>query len=195
MLNVQIPKGSCATGRLLQSQDSSRSCAMCRRSLHFTDLEMYPLDDALERVLDMWRGGCMANSTGSELDASTLQVALKLLATPGTASYHNFTYVSRIVVQVFQEQLQQQNSVVSQARAATHGARTCSVPAQYSFPSQLLFSLQHGSNTHLEIQQASAVTHACTGSWSCCEVSEGSKQCCITRCIALLVSLLSQVSD
>ena len=67
---------------------------MCRRPLHFTDLEMYPLDDALETVLDMWRGGRLADTICYALDASTLQVALKLLATPGTASYHNTTYDS-----------------------------------------------------------------------------------------------------
>ena len=116
-------EGSRVTGRLLQSCDSSRRCAMCRQSLHFTDLEMYPIDVALETALDMWRGGRLADTTGSAVDASTSQVAFKLLATPGTASY---TYDSmRNCVQVFQEQLQQQYNIVSQARAAPHGARTC----------------------------------------------------------------------
>ena len=42
---------------------------MCRRSLHFTDLEMYPLNLALEDVLHAGRGRCL-----SESDASTLGI-------------------------------------------------------------------------------------------------------------------------
>ena len=59
------------TGRLLQFRASSRKCAMCRRALHFTDLEMYPLNHAREAVLDIF-----AEPTGSEADALSIQVAV-----------------------------------------------------------------------------------------------------------------------
>lgn len=73
----------CATGVLLQLADASRSCATCRQSLGSTDLESYPRNYALEAVLDE-RDRRFADTTGSELDPSTLRLNEEVLGEGGT---------------------------------------------------------------------------------------------------------------
>lgn len=114
---------------------------MCRRPLHFTDLEMYPLNHALEDVL---RGRCF-----SEADAtiSGIQVAVDV---PAIQSYVicccQLPFAKmELFLQAFQEQ--QQNFNTGQAGAAYPGVwqflvgmfdsvsfvqrlHTCSVAAQ-----------------------------------------------------------------
>ena len=72
----------CATGVLLQLPAASRSCATCRRFLDSTDLESYPRNYALEAALDE-RARRVADTTGSELDPSTLRITEEVLGERG----------------------------------------------------------------------------------------------------------------
>lgn len=56
---------------------------MCRRFLYSTDLESYPRNYALEAALDE-RDRRFADTTGSELDPSTLRITEEVLGEGGT---------------------------------------------------------------------------------------------------------------
>lgn len=142
---------------------------MCRRPLHFTDLDMYSVNHALEDVLQTVRGRCL-----SEADATTsgIQVAVKSPAIQSDViSCCQLPFAKmKLFLQAFQEQ--QQNFNTGQAGAVYPGVwqflvgmfdsvscvqclHTCSVAAQsqlhdptvlYNFQVVALNKLNHTVN-------------------------------------------------